>query len=194
MAPTHRNVPAFRRSVIAFAALALLALAAVPAAAVAEDLWLHVRVDEEDGARVSVNLPIAFVEAAVRMIPEAGNQGRIVIDDQDFDVADLREMWAALGDTGEAVLVDVDDDGETVQVRKTGGYLLVDVDERGEGARVDVRIPERVVEALLSAEGDELDVAAALRALAENGEGELVTVNDRNARVRVWVDSLSASD
>jgi hypothetical protein len=148
---------------------------------------------EAEGATVRVNLPIAFVETAVRAIPEAGSGGRIEIDGEDFTIEELRAMWTSLGDTGEALLVDVEDDGETVQVRKSGGYLLVDVAERDGGADVNVKIPERVMEALLAGDGEELDVAGALRALAEAGEGELVAVNDRDARVRVWVDAFAES-
>ncbi len=179
----------------ALAVLALAAFAATPAAPAeaADDLWLHVHVVETEGATVRVNLPIAFVETAVRAIPAAGTDGRIVIDETELSIAELRAMWASLGDTGDAVLVDVDDRGETVKVRKSGGYLLVDVDERGREGAVDVRIPERVVEALLAGDGEELDVAGALRALAEAGEGELVAVNDRDARVRVWVDGSADS-
>jgi hypothetical protein len=186
-----------RRALAALATLAFAAFtAAVPAAtarAAADDLWLHVHVVEAEGATVRVNLPIAFVETAVRAIPEAGSGGRIEIDGEDFTIEELRAMWTSLGDTGEALLVDVEDDGETVQVRKSGGYLLVDVAERDGGADVNVKIPERVMEALLAGDGEELDVAGALRALAEAGEGELVAVNDRDARVRVWVDAFAES-
>ncbi len=56
---------------------------------------------------------------------------------------------------------------------------------------VDVKVPQAVVEALLSGEGDEIDLAAAIRALAARGEGELVTVDNKDAKVRVWVDQLA---
>ena len=193
---TQRPSTGGRTTLAALAILALAAFAAVapaPAAHAAADLWLHVHVDEAEGAKVRVNLPIAFVETAVRAIPESANGGRLQIDGEDFTLAELRDLWASLGDTGDAVLVDVDDDGETVEVRKSGGYLLVDVAERGRGGEVKVRIPERVMEALLAGDGDELDVAGALRALAAAGEGELVAVNDRDARVHVWVDASAES-
>lgn len=189
---------AYRRT--ATTALALLALAVltlIPAAgAQADDLWLHVHVDEkEGGATVRVNLPLAFVETALRAVPaDELRNGRLVIDDEDFTVAELRDMWTSLSASGDATLVEVDDDGERVHVRRAGGYLLVEVDEgKGDGATVDVRIPERVIEAMLATGSDELDLAAGLRALAESGEGELVAVNDGGDHVRVWIDSSSAS-
>lgn len=180
-------------------ALLLAAFAAVPAWAAGDDLWLHIHVQEEEGATVKVNLPIAFVESAARAIPASIETDKLSFNDEDISIADLREMWRSLGDTGDALLIDVDDDGESVQVRKTGGYLLVEVREDGDfgddrDTRVDVRIPERVVEALLAGDEDQLDIAGALRALADAGEGELVAVNDRDARVRIWVDGFSTSE
>jgi len=47
---------------------AVLILAA--GSAMASDLWLHVRVEEKDGATVKVNLPVTMLEKAVGMIPE----------------------------------------------------------------------------------------------------------------------------
>jgi len=183
----------------AFATLCAFALLAFAGTATAnENLWLHVHVQEEAGATVKVNLPIAFVETAARAIPASIEADALNFDDEDISVAELREMWASLGDTGEALIIDVDDDGESVKVRKTGGYLLVEVEDgrhfNDDGTTVDVRIPERVVEALLAGSGDQLDVAGALRALAEAGEGELVAVNERDARVRIWVDGFAASE
>jgi len=189
-------MPAYRRTAFtAVAALALAFLAFAPAAS-ASDLWLHVHVDEKDGgATVRVNLPLAFIETALRAVPaEELRNGRIVIDDEDFSVAELREMWASLAASGDATLVEIDDHGEQVRVRREGGYLLVDVDENDDhGGDVNVRIPERVIEAMLSSGTDELDLAAGLRALAESGEGELVAVSDGGDHVRVWVDGRAES-
>ena len=64
-----------------------------------------------------------------------------------------------------------------------------------ERSRVDVKIPMKVVEALLSAGKDELDLVAALRALsAHGGDTELVSVKSDDSTVRVWLDSKNVSD
>jgi len=186
----------YRRT--AFTTIAILALAALAfaPAAQADDLWLHVHVDEKDGgATVRVNLPLGFIETALKAVPaDELKNGRIVIDDEDFSVAELRDMWNSLRDSGDATLVEIDDDGEKVRVRRAGGYLLVDVDEGADdGGDVNVRIPEQVIEAMLASGTDELDLAAGLRALAESGEGELVAVNDGGDHVRVWIDGSSES-
>jgi len=179
-------------------ALAFAIAAALPAApAAAAQLWLHVVVDEETGGdRVRVNLPLEFVETAVRMVPaEEMRGGKIVIDDADFTAAELRELWRSLDAAGDATLVESESaDGTRVTARRSGGYLLVRTVDRGaRGGRVDVKIPETVVEALLAGQGDELDLAGALRALAAHGAGELVTVDDSRSHVRVWIDDSAES-
>ncbi len=55
-------------------------------------------------------------------------------------------------------------------------------------------MPLKVVDALLSAGKDELDISAALRALATEGDTELVSVRDQDNRVRVWLDSKNTAD
>jgi hypothetical protein len=51
-----------------------------------------------------------------------------------------------------------------------------------------------VVDALLSAGEKELDLQAALMALAESGEGVLVVVEDGRSSVRIWIDDLNSSE
>ncbi|MFQ5350085.1 MAG: hypothetical protein ACE5EG_06560, partial [Thermoanaerobaculia bacterium] len=80
-----------------------------------------------------------------------------------------------------------------VRVWKEGGYLMVSVIEDG-GENVEVRVPGRVVDALLSGEGDELDLLAALEALVDEGEGQLVQVTGDDENVRVWVDRIAEAD
>jgi len=196
MDPSRHPAPFITRKTPALLAIAALFTAllfiAAPARA-ADDLWLHVHVVEDGGATVRVNLPVDFVETAARILPDTGHHGHLRIEGEDVSIPELRRMWTSLRDGGDALWVDADDDGDTVRVRKAGGYLLVDVAERGDDTTVAMRIPQSVVEALLATEGDELDVAGALRALADAGEGELVAVDDSEARVRVWVDSSSES-
>jgi len=55
-------------------------------------------------------------------------------------------------------------------------------------------VPMKVVDALFSAGKDELDLVAGLRALAANGDTELVSVKDEENNVRVWLDSKNSSD
>jgi hypothetical protein len=84
--------------------------------------------------------------------------------------------------------VTVQADDANVRVYKDGDYLMAVVDEHDDGAQVNARIPLAVVDALLSGAEDELDIRAALEALVAHGPGELVTVNDDETQVRVWID------
>jgi len=191
-----RHILSTKNLLLHAAAFAAILLILAAPAAQAEELWLHVHVDEgEGGATVKVNLPISFAEKALAMVPaDEMRNGRIVIEDEEFSVRELRELWASLRDAGDAVLVEGHDDGERVMVRRQGGYMLVEVEEDDDGdSHVNVRIPDRVIEAMLATDGEELDVAAGLRALAAAGEGELVTVDDGGDKVRVWVDASAES-
>jgi len=180
-----------KKKILALTAAALM-LAAMPAAAA--DLWFHVTVVASDGdnANVTVNLPISMVEKALTMIPEEEmKDGRIVIDDAEFDAAKLRELWQEVKSTPDMNFVTVRTDDETVQVYKQGGYLVAHTTESTEdGAKVDARIPLSVVDALLSTDDNTLDLRAALEALVAHGGGELVTVSERDNQVRVWIDDI----
>jgi len=187
--PTARRARAGR-----LAAAALIALCAAAGTAAADDLWLHVAVDEgPEGARVRVNLPLTMAETALGMIPEEELRGgKIRFDDSDITLAELRQLWRELEESPDATFVEVEEADQRVLVSKSGGYLLVKAIEGGDNdQQVDVRIPAAVVDALLSGEGEELDVVAAVRALAAHGAGELVTVTDQETQVRVWVDGLA---
>jgi hypothetical protein len=94
---------------------------------------------------------------------------------------------------------------ENVEVAKAGEFLLIKVHEdRGgagkaagaqkAGSTVDIKIPFKVANALLSGSSDELDVLAAIRALGEYPNLELVTVNDESDSVHIWVDSRNYAD
>lgn len=182
--------------------LALAALLVLPAGSASADgdLWLHVRVDSDRGEKVSVNLPLSLVEKAVAMIPdEHFHHGELVLDDihwghgHHLSVAELRDLWNELQASPDMTFVTLESADETVRVSKSGGYLLVDAEESGDTS-AEVRIPVSVVDALLSGEGEELDIRAAVEALARHGEGELVTVSEDDERVRVWIDGSSHAD
>jgi hypothetical protein len=69
------------------------------------------------------------------------------------------------------------------------------IDKNGsKKSRVEVKVPLKVVDALLSGKKDELDIAAGLRALSAQGDTELVSVKDNESTVRVWLDSKNISD
>src|SRR6516225_8730299 len=166
-------------------ATALVACSLLPTLAVAQsssnpDQWIHVRVEnrEDKTETVRVNVP---VDMAVKVLPEIKNKNLC--------------------------------DGN-VRVAKSSGYLYIHVTEKKPSektakatgdkdsaknvalkeSKVEVKIPMKVVDALLSAGKDQLDVVAALRALSANGDMELVSVKDNDSTVRVWIDSKNVAN
>ncbi|HZI64049.1 MAG TPA: hypothetical protein VFE44_04665 [Thermoanaerobaculia bacterium] len=169
---------------------AALALAAAQAGAQAER-WLHVKVEEHSGsrARVSVNIPCSLAEAAVGLIPDhVGSHGRVRIDHAEIKGEELRAFLTALRDARDAPYVTVESDDGNARIWKAGETLHIHATKRGRHETVEVKLPMAVVDALVSGPADELNVAAAMRALAETGAGEVVAVDSDDATVRIWVD------
>jgi hypothetical protein len=172
-----------------------------PAPAAKADRWLHIRVDgaAPKNEMVRVNLPI---ELAIKVLPalhnEHLNNGRVKITAEKMQDADLRAILDAVRTSKDGEFVTVQSNEDDVRVAKQGGTLLIRVREKKtdkkEATHVEVRVPMKVVDALLSAGQDELDVAAALNALAAQGDTELVTVKDGEQTVRIWLDGKNSSE
>jgi len=183
--------------------LALGAVSAVPVAAQTQTPWLHVRVEEvKDASKVSVNLPLSVVEAVLKASPELiEKHGRIHLggdhDHHGLKLADLRRVWKELAAVGDAELVSVESEDENVKVQRKGDLVQVFVEQKGrtdkdgkklKGAeQVRVEIPVSLVDALLSGEGDEANIEAAVTELRKR-RGDIVRVQDDDSHVRVWID------
>ncbi|MBW8876618.1 MAG: hypothetical protein JF614_16760 [Acidobacteria bacterium] len=175
--------------------MALLAAGLVTTAhrAVAAELWLHIDVNGK-GDQVNVNLPLSMVRSmAAPMLEEKGHGSkRLHVRDKDFSVSELRQAWREIADGPDANYVTVRDKDSDVHIGKEGDYLRLKAKDHGpNGDDVDMKIPLEVVAALFSSDGDELNIGAALEALARRGEGELMTVTGKDETVRIWVDSRS---
>jgi len=194
------------RVLATLAALALFAVMAAPAAAQSETAgkWLHVRVIESgDGESVRVNVPLALAEAILPSLKIKHLQnGKVKIEDHvrvHMEDVDLRAILDAVKSAEDGEFVTVESKNkDNVRVAKRGGYLLVEVRENDKDGKqrekVDVKVPMAVVEALLSGGKDELDILAAIRALARHGDTELVSVQDGKSTVRVWIDSKNVTE
>ncbi|HKI00694.1 MAG TPA: hypothetical protein VKK31_01820 [Thermoanaerobaculia bacterium] len=176
---------------------ALFAFALTAARVSAADLWLHIKVhDAKEDSHVRINLPLSMVAKTAALIPsDARNSGKIRINDEDLDVAELRQIWNEVRNRPDATYVTVDERDSKVRVAKRGEYLHIVAQEHGGYGKgrenVEMKIPIEVVSALLSGRGDEMNVGAAIQALARRGEGELVTVTGDDETVRIWVDAYS---
>ena len=186
-------------------AAALLAGSTFKAQAQTPQRWLHVRVDNPDdkGEMVRVNVPMALAEILVSSVDhDQLHHGHINISHHaDLNGVDLRAMLDAVRTAPDGEFVSVKNHDEDVHVSKQNGYLLIRVNDSsrkdGKGKQeVDVRVPLAVVDALVASSkgSDDLDIGAALRALATHGDTELVNVKDGKETVRIWLDSKNDGD
>ena len=155
--------------------------------------WLHVRVEEgAKGSKVSVNLPLTVVEAALKAVPDAiAADGKFHIGREhhshDLSVADMRRMWTELKNAGDTELVSVEEKDETVTVARRGDLVQVRVNRTASGEEVRVDVPVSLVDAALAGDGDSIDVKALVRELAKR-RGDVVHVNEKDNKVRIWID------
>ncbi len=161
----------------------------------ASTFWLHVRFQEKGKTEsVKVNVPVSLIETVLPIIEQKGlEEGRIHFDNQDLSVQDLRQIWQEVQAQGDYELASVDSDDTRVRVALEGNDLLVRSTE-GSETEVRVRVPKQVVDALLSGEGNQLNLTAAVGVLKSMGAQELVNITDDETFVRVWIDDSSSAE
>ncbi len=156
--------------------------------AAADEPWLHIRVDKagDDAAMVRVNVPLKMAEKVLTaMLPD----GKVKLGD---DPA-LRAVLEAIRTMEDAEYVTVDTVHGTVRVAKEKGYLIVEgVAMENSPKMIDVKIPFSIVETLVPAKGNELNVLAAFREFNAIDE-VFIKAYDDSSLVSVWIDSESSS-
>jgi hypothetical protein len=177
---------------------ALTMATAAVAIAAPKDHYLHIKVDDPTkGESVNVNVPLSMAEKILPTLNKGNlHEGRVTISHADMDGVDVRALLDAIRTTPDGEFVTVKQHDQDVRVAKMNGNLVVHVREGGqEKHNVEVSVPMKVVDALFStAKKDELDIAAALRALSDAGDTLLVSVQDATQHVRIWVDSRSSQE
>jgi len=170
----------------------------VPAVAAPGERYLHVNVeDPTKGEKVNVNVTLSMAEKVLPAINNHGlHDGKVSIHNAQMNGVDVRALLDAVRTAPDNEFVTVKDNDSDVRVAKANGNIIVHViDKKNKEQKVDVTVPLAVVDALFStAKNDELDIAAALRALSDAGDVLLVTVQDSTEKVRVWVDSRNTQD
>lgn len=175
-----------------------IASTATQAVASPAERYLHVRVqDGAKGESVNVNIPLSMAE---KVLPAVNNgnlhNGRVTISQSDLQGVDVKTILDAIRTAPDNEFVSVKSNDQDVHVMKSNGSILIRVRDANKGGqKVDITVPMKVIDALFStAKDNELDVAAALRALNDAGETLLVTVEDATEHVRIWVDSRNTSE
>jgi hypothetical protein len=191
-----------KRSVVIAGALGGLAL--LPALGVlaqpATSPWVHIRIDEpRKPSKVSVNLPLTVVQAALRSAPESlgrhgrielGKHGRIELGDERLSVAELRRLWNEVKSAGDADFATLEEEGRTVRIGRKADLVEVRIEKPRGSLETHVRVPVALVDALLSSQGDELNLEAAIAELQKQ-RGDIVQVNEDDARIRIWIDEAN---
>ncbi len=199
-----------RKSVLTGVGLSA-ALALLPAAAATAQTgtaWLHIRVEEAHKAsKVSVNLPMTVVEAALKAAPEMIQEhGKLNLGGHHgMKLEDFRRMWKQLAAVGDAEFVTVESEDENVRVQRKGDIVQIFVDQKAgkpkaeaekaeeptkaarHSGEVRVEVPVSLVDALLSGEGEEVNIQAAVAELQKR-RGDIVRVNETDNQVRIWID------
>jgi hypothetical protein len=155
--------------------------------------YLHVRVqDSKEGESVAVNVPLSIAEKVLPTVNKGKLQGGMVhIDNAELNDIDVKALIEAIRTSPDNEFVTVKQKDEEVRVAKSNGNIIIHVVQHDKDAeKVDVTVPMKVVDALFStAKNNEVDVAAALRALSDAGDSLLVTVESATEHVKIWVDS-----
>ena len=151
--------------------------------------WIHIEIDREGDDHVNLNLPLAAIEAALALAPESiVRDGQLQLGQQQVPVAVIRGMWQELRNVGDAEFATIQHEGNNVRIAREGETILVRVsseDDDDEDVRVEIPVP--VVDALLSGDGDMLNIRAAIQELSTM-RGEMVRVIEANNNIRVWID------
>ena len=153
--------------------------------------WVHLAVTGDNDANININLPLAAIQGLIALAPETiVDDGQLQLGvEHEVPVAAIRGMWQELRDVGDAEFVTMQSEGRDLRIAREGDTILVNINEVDGNADDEVRveIPVPVVNALLSGDGDTLNVRAALQELSTL-RGELVRVIESDNDIRIWID------
>jgi hypothetical protein len=91
--------------------------------------WIHLDMTG-DRANMNLNLPLAAIEAALALAPEAivDNDGQLQLGGQrEIPVVAIRAAWSQLRDAGDVEIANIQDGRQSIRVAREGDTLVVDV-------------------------------------------------------------------
>jgi hypothetical protein len=158
----------------------------------ATNQWVHVNVqDRFKDEKVKINIPLSLVETLLPLIEEKGfRDGRVHLNDHDFKVSDLRKVWKELRSQGDTEFFSVESRETNIRMFIQGNYLMVKPQDHSR-KNIDIQIPLVVMDAMLSGDDEELDLVAAVQALKKSGVREIISIQDEDKNVRVWIDETN---
>jgi hypothetical protein len=151
--------------------------------------WLHVTIEGggDNEENVAVDLPLQAVGAMMAIAPDGiiSTDGRLVVaEDHGVFVSDIRQAWQSIKDADDAEVVTIRKEEQTVRVSRMGDQIRIRV-EGVEAVRIDLQLA--LIDALLSGEGEVLNLVAALDLLITL-RGDIVRVTKEGRQIRVWID------
>lgn len=90
--------------------------------------WVHL--DMTGQTTMSLNLPLAAIEAALAMAPEAivDGDGQLQLGgDREIPVMAIRAAWAQLREAGDVEIANIREDRQSVRIAREGDTIVVDV-------------------------------------------------------------------
>ena len=172
------------------ALVAGLALLTMGLLAQETQVWLHVQVEGEGAENPDVDLPLSVVEVALAMAPSSIiSEGQLrVARERGVTVSTLRQMWQDIRSAGDTEFITIREAEETVRVARIGERIDVRIEAPDATMRVELSVS--VVNALLSGDGDTLNLAAAIERLYTM-RGDIAHVSDGDRQIRVWIDEVA---
>ncbi|HJS74144.1 MAG TPA: hypothetical protein VJ921_07660 [Vicinamibacteria bacterium] len=169
------------------AAVAMLSIPILLLGLVASTGLVVVDVRTADGPRIVVPVPLFLARAALGFVPHEAREVEVPELGEYSDLA--VRLLAGLRDSGDGVLIEVDDHDDHVLIEKIGDELAIDVSSDDE--EVSVRIPLDAAASILeSCRGGRVRVEGVLAALSSSASlagTDLVHVKSDDEEVKVWV-------
>jgi hypothetical protein len=185
---------------LAIFAVALMVTALVHAQAPTADRYIHVKVDGLDGKTASASVCLPVNLAAVLVSSVNNNQvshGRLRLGQSEISGVDVRSILDAVRSSPDGQVISMKSHNKDIQVSKAKGQLIIRStdDDSADHKAIEARIPLAVMDAMLSAGGgQEINLGAGLRALATQGDTELITYKDSHQNMHIWLNSSAATE
>ena len=96
--------------------------------------WIHL--DMTGRTSMNLNLPLAAIEAALAMAPEAivDSDGQLQLGGQrEIPVTAIRAAWSQLRDVGDVEIANIQDGRQSVRIAREGDTIVVDVTGTDDG-------------------------------------------------------------
>ena len=150
--------------------------------------WLHLEVnDPSDDTSVNLNVPLSLAELVLDVVDTSEVKTNIRTSlPGELSISDLRKIWNELDAVGDAVLFTAKEKGSEVRIAREGSALVIRASEDG-GEQVRAHVPGRVVDALFSGKGEDLNLRAAIHELKHAGRSDILNIQDGESTVRLYV-------